>query len=269
MKTCSLFGFITSLGGAFLTLALYLAGFHSSEDKLAAAGYIAMGVGLTISIVCMVLGVRARRDETPLEKDFGYAQALGAGVLIALVSSVLSSAFSFIYLQFINPGLIDLEISQQIHKLEAKGISGDGLDKAEAGIRMFMGVVPQTIIALGDGSPRGGHLGADRCGFCPPGAHHAPESLKKRGPGLLRALEFWVLVSRLAAERALPVETVVEGHHGTQTDNAEVSCDNGNRCHGTKRKQDCSNGEDRRGSRSDDVCFHMMYFFVSLNPRVL
>ena len=61
MKTYLLYGFISSLAGAFLTLILYFAGFHSDPAKLAMAGWIGGLVGLAIVITCITLGVKARR----------------------------------------------------------------------------------------------------------------------------------------------------------------------------------------------------------------
>ena len=97
MKTCALYGFIWALGGAFLTLILFFMGFHSDPAKLQAAGWIGGLAGVAIAVICMALGVRARRDEVPAEAEFGYGSAFGAGFLIALVQSVLTSVFWYVY----------------------------------------------------------------------------------------------------------------------------------------------------------------------------
>ncbi|MFZ1055193.1 MAG: DUF4199 domain-containing protein, partial [Opitutaceae bacterium] len=148
MKTCALYGFIWALGGAFLTLILFFMGFHSDPAKLQAAGWIGGLAGIAIAVICMVLGVKARRAEVPAEAEFGYGSAFGAGFLIALVQSVLTSVFWYVYRVYINPGFGDIVIQDQLSKMEAKGLTGDRLDKAESVVRMMNGPVLQIIFAL-------------------------------------------------------------------------------------------------------------------------
>jgi|HubBroStandDraft_1064217.scaffolds.fasta_scaffold44879_2 predicted DNA repair protein MutK len=148
MKTCALYGFISTLAGAFLVLALYFLGFHSDPEKLKAAQTIGLIAGLGIVIVCTALGVRARREEVPAEEEFGYRHALGAGVLISLVASVLSAIFTYAYHAFINPGFSDILIQDATSKMEAKGISGAQLDKIESFNRIMFSPVAMALIAL-------------------------------------------------------------------------------------------------------------------------
>jgi hypothetical protein len=148
MKTCALYGFISALSGAFLTLILYFAGFHSDPAKLTAATWIGGLLGLAIGVTCIVLGVKARRAQVPVTEGFGYGSALWAGVVISAVSSVLSAIFIYAYYSFINPAFIDIVVQDKMAKLEASGVSSDKIEKAEAGMRMFMGPIPQAISAI-------------------------------------------------------------------------------------------------------------------------
>jgi hypothetical protein len=148
MKTCSLYGFISALGGAFLTLILFFMGLHSDPAKLGVSGWVGGLAGLGIAVACVALGTKARRAEVPETESFGYGRALGAGVLISLVASALSSAFVFLYWKFINPGIADIVVQSQVAKLEASGVSGDRLDKAEAMTRIMASPGPQAIVAL-------------------------------------------------------------------------------------------------------------------------
>ena len=148
MKTCSLYGFISALAGAFVTLFLYFLGFHSDASKLTSAGWIGGLLGLAITVTCLVLGVRSRRDETPKEEDFGYGRAVGAGALISLVASFLSSVFAYAYYAFINPAFTELMIQDRMAKMEASGMSGDRLDKAETMTRWMMSAGPASVLAF-------------------------------------------------------------------------------------------------------------------------
>jgi len=148
MKTCSLYGFISALAGAFVTLILYFLGFHSDVSKLPAAGWIGGLLGIVVTVACLVMGVKARREETPKEADFGYGKAAGAGTLISLVASFLSSVFAYVYYSFINPAFTDLMVQSQVAKMEARGMSGDQLEKAEAMTKWMMSAGPASVMAF-------------------------------------------------------------------------------------------------------------------------
>jgi hypothetical protein len=148
MKTCSLYGFISALAGAFLALVLYFLGFHSDVTKMATAQWVGGLGGTLIIVVCITLGVRARRAEVPAAEGFGYGRALGAGAMVSLVLALLSAVFNYAYLAFIDPGYPDVMIQYKMDQLQAKGISGAQLEQAEKYTRMLMNPVPATIITL-------------------------------------------------------------------------------------------------------------------------
>jgi hypothetical protein len=148
MKTCSLYGFISALAGAFLTLILFFAGLHSDPARLSAAGWIGGLGGLAIAVTCLVLGIKARRSEAPGAEEFGYGSAFGAGALISLVSAILSSIFTYIYHSFINPAFSEILLQDKLAKLEASGMSGDKLEKAESMTRTMLSPVAETVTVL-------------------------------------------------------------------------------------------------------------------------
>jgi hypothetical protein len=148
MKTCALYGFISTLAGAFLVLILFFAGFHSDPAKLGAAQVIGGFGGLAIAVTCTALGVRARREETPAAEEFGYGATLGAGVLISLVGSILGAIFTYAYHAFINPGFSEILIQDALTKMEAKGVSGSQLDKIESFDRIMFSPAGMAVTAL-------------------------------------------------------------------------------------------------------------------------
>jgi hypothetical protein len=148
MKTCSLYGFISALAGALLGLALYFLGFHSDPAKLATAQLIGTCTGLVIIIACIVLGTKARRAEVPQDQGFGYGAALLAGTQISIVSALLSGIFNYAYLAFINPGFAEILLQDKMDKLQAKGVSGADLDRAESMTRTMLHPVPAAIFGL-------------------------------------------------------------------------------------------------------------------------
>jgi hypothetical protein len=137
MKTPALFGFISALVGFVLNLILFFAGLHSDPAKIGTAQAIGW-IGFVIFVVCQVLAVRGRRSEVPATQPFGYGSALWAGTVMAAVSSVLGSVFYYCYAKFINPGLTDVLYQAQDEKLQAKGLSGPALDRAEGAIHTML-----------------------------------------------------------------------------------------------------------------------------------
>lgn len=145
MKTCALYGFISALAGAFLTLIQYFLGWHSDAAKLGLANGAGFFVGMAIYIVCIALGAKARRQETPAADAFGYGRALRAGLGVALFSTLIGTAFNYCYNAFINPAFVDIMLQDRLTKMEASGMSGDKLDKAEAFTRVMFNPVPMAI----------------------------------------------------------------------------------------------------------------------------
>src|SRR5579863_6326248 len=148
MKTCTLYGFFTAIAGAIIVLALYFLGFHSDPAKFGAAKWIGGLTSLTVSVVILVLGVKARRAEVPPSEPFGYGKAFGAAFLICLVNSVCYSIFFYAYVAFINTGFTDVVVQDTMDKMQAKGMSGAQLDNVEKGVRFMSGPAMQGISSL-------------------------------------------------------------------------------------------------------------------------
>lgn len=148
MKHCLLFGFISALASAVLTLVLYFAGFHSDVAKLGAANWIGGLANLFVGISCVVLGTKAVRQDFPPGEPFGYGSALWAAFRTAAVASVLGAVFSYCYFAFINPDFSDVLLQDKMQKLEASGVSGAKLEQAEAMTKMFLAPGPAAIFGL-------------------------------------------------------------------------------------------------------------------------
>jgi hypothetical protein len=148
MKTYLVYGFVMALGGALLSLVLHLLGYHSDASKLGAAQWIGLVVGLTISVTCIVLGVKARRAEISPAEEFGYGRAFGAGLMIVLFSALFGIVTNYIYFQVINPNFTDLAVQAQIEKMEARGMSGAQLEGAESMIRKMMSPAIQAVFGF-------------------------------------------------------------------------------------------------------------------------
>ena len=138
MKTYLTYGSAMAGGGFVLVLILFILGFHSDPSKLSVAQWIQSCVGLGIAIACIVLGTKARRAQVPTTEDFGYGRALGTGVLITLVASLIGIVTTYLYVGVINPHFSDVIVQAQADKLEAKGLSADKIEQIQKMSAPFM-----------------------------------------------------------------------------------------------------------------------------------
>jgi hypothetical protein len=142
------YGIVMAVASAFLTLVLYFLGLHSDAAKMTQAQWVGGLGAFVINVVCVVLGIRAQRAETPAGKNFGYGRALGVGVLISVVAGLIGIGTSWFYFGTINPGFRDLLVQAQLDKMAAAGLSSDQLDRAEKGIRFFMQPVIMGVVTF-------------------------------------------------------------------------------------------------------------------------
>lgn len=149
MKTYLTYGFVTALAGALLNLGLYFAGYHSDGSKIAAAQTIGMVVGGIVTIVCIALGIRARRTEVlAAHEDFGYGRALGAGVMVSVFAGLFGMVTGYLYMQVINPGMTDLILQHQVAQWEAAGMSADLIDQMQATTQKMMTPAVMTVMTF-------------------------------------------------------------------------------------------------------------------------
>ena len=148
LKTYLKYGGAMAGGGFLITLVLFLIGLHSDASKLSAAQWTQGCLGLVIGIVCIVLGTKERRATTPADAEFGYGQALGAGVMVTLIGALIGIATNMLYTQVINPGFNDLLVQAQIAKWEAAGMSAARIEQAEGVMRKMMNPAIQACFAF-------------------------------------------------------------------------------------------------------------------------
>jgi hypothetical protein len=137
MKTTFTYGIGIAASSFVMGLILFFAGFHSDADKLSTGQTIGSIGGVVITVVGLVLALKARREEFTPEEGFGYGRALGTGTLTALWSSISGAILTVIYAVVINPGMQDIIIESQITKMEEQGVPAANIEQAE-GVMTFM-----------------------------------------------------------------------------------------------------------------------------------
>jgi len=147
MKTPLTYGAVSAAITAATTLLLFFLGFHSPE-KFGTGQAIGTVVGIVASILCIVLGMRARRAELPPHEAFTYGRALGVGILVALFGGLFGTIFQALYTSVINTGFNDALIAHQTGKWEAAGMSGEQIEGAEKITRMMLNPLLQILVGL-------------------------------------------------------------------------------------------------------------------------
>jgi hypothetical protein len=137
MKTTFIYGIGMAVASFVLGLILFFAGFHSDAEKLATAQLVGSLGALVITVVGLIMAMKARREEFTAEEGFGYGRALGTGTLTALWSSLTGAVLSVVYAVAINPGMQEVIIEGEIAKMEEQGLPASTIEQAE-GVIKFM-----------------------------------------------------------------------------------------------------------------------------------
>ncbi len=132
------YGLITGLISVIISFGLNIAHLEQSPAKW---------LTLVVMIAGIMLGQRAFKK---LNGEFmSYGQGLGVGIVVAGVSAVLSAAFSYIYVTFIDPEMTARLLDKARADLEAQGKLNDAqIDQAMHWTEMFMQGPALVAIAL-------------------------------------------------------------------------------------------------------------------------
>ncbi len=138
MKTYLKYGGAMAGAGFVIVLVVYLLGWHSDAKMLRTAQWVQMCLGAITGVWFIVLATKERRAATPPEQDFGYPQALGAGVMTTLFAAMFGIVTNIVYMNFINPGMVEVAVQAQIAAWEAAGMSAARIEQAEGMMRKMM-----------------------------------------------------------------------------------------------------------------------------------
>ncbi len=85
-------------------------------------------LGLIPFIIIVVLAHKEFKNNG--DGFMSYSQGLGIGTLVSLVSAVISSVFSYIYIKFVDEGYFDRIEEQTIRSMEEQGLSDEEIERA-------------------------------------------------------------------------------------------------------------------------------------------
>lgn len=139
MNTEVKYGLILGLGICAYTVLAHLLGFYT--NNIAAGKYGDVAVTL-IPIVILFLAIREKRDRNGA---LTILQGIKTGVLVALISFPISSAFLWIYHHYINPNWLEFILAHERNTMTQAGLSAEviatRLDLLRAGNSDFAQIV--------------------------------------------------------------------------------------------------------------------------------
>ncbi|MDI9858925.1 DUF4199 domain-containing protein [Flectobacillus roseus] len=100
-----------------------------ANQAIGFVAYIIIGIGV-------FMAMSAYKKEN--NGFMSYGQGLGIGALMAAVSGLLSSAYSFVYMKFIDPSVMDQIFKKAEADMEKKGLSPEQIDQAMEMSKVFM-----------------------------------------------------------------------------------------------------------------------------------
>ncbi|MDN5200836.1 DUF4199 domain-containing protein [Fulvivirgaceae bacterium BMA10] len=85
-------------------------------------------LGYIFTIILIVMAHKAFKDQG--DGFMSYGQGLGIGTLLSVVSGVISSVFTLIYIKFIDDSMLQAIRDKTIEQLESQGMSDSEIETA-------------------------------------------------------------------------------------------------------------------------------------------
>lgn len=138
-QTAMKWGVILGVASILYSLIINLTGNFGNQ----ALGY----AGMILTIIVIVLAHKEFKGNG--DGFMSYKQGLGIGTLVALVSSIISGIFTWIYMSFVDTTLGDQMMDQQRLKMEEQGNMSDAqIDQAMEMTANFMSPVMIMVFAI-------------------------------------------------------------------------------------------------------------------------
>ncbi|MEY2949386.1 MAG: DUF4199 domain-containing protein [Saprospiraceae bacterium] len=95
----------------------------------------------------LVLAVKKHRDED-LDGYIAFGKAFGLGMLTVVVIAIISGIWTFVYISFIDPEMIDIMKEAARAQMENQGMEGEQLEQAMAMNGKFMNPGMISVFAI-------------------------------------------------------------------------------------------------------------------------
>jgi len=137
-------GVIGGICSFVLTLITKYSGLE--EDFSETLGWVSFLATLFINTTILYLAlkeVRSNQDDL-----LSYGQGIGNSLLIGAIWGVISGGFNYIYLNFIDQGVLQKQMDMAREKLESQGLSESQIEDAEKITKMMLGPGIQFMIIV-------------------------------------------------------------------------------------------------------------------------
>lgn len=142
------YGLYGGLASILVGLVLYLLGL--SDYTKTGGGLLTMLLSYSIIIVTPIFGILTYRRA--LGGWISYKQAFIVGFLTSLVMILISSLWSYVFMTFIAPDIMDTIQQAQVIQMEERGLTEEQIEQAQSMMGTFMKPGFMALTALFGGA---------------------------------------------------------------------------------------------------------------------
>ena len=138
------YGVIGAVLSFILTIITQYSGLQ--EEFSETLGWVSFLSTLIINISLLFFALREIRSNNG--EFISYGQGLGNATLLGSIMGVMSGGFNYIYLNFIDTGVVEKQMNLAREKLEDQGLSSSQIEEAEKVTKLMMGPGVQFMIIV-------------------------------------------------------------------------------------------------------------------------
>jgi hypothetical protein len=136
-----------AIGGLLSFIFTLITKFTGLEDDFSETlGCVSTIFTLIINVTILVLALREVREEN--DGFMSYGQGLGSSTLLGAIWGVVAGGFNYIYLQFIDQGVVQKQLDLARERLEDQGLTESQIEDAEKITKMMMGPGVQFVMVV-------------------------------------------------------------------------------------------------------------------------
>jgi len=136
------YGTISGLVGIILFIIQDFAGIAGNQE------YSWLSTIISVLIVGTFIFLAQKEYINGGDGFMSYGEGLGIGTLMSLVSGIISSIFTFIYISYVNPAFLDNIREQQVIAMEEQGMSDAQIDQAMKMAETFTSPIAMAIFGI-------------------------------------------------------------------------------------------------------------------------
>ena len=145
MVTTLLYGLYSGAVAIALTLIEYFTGM----DKTSAANWFGY-LNLPFMVLFIYLAAKERKEDE-FDGKLSYGQGVGTGALIGLWAGILVAIFMWLYLNYINPGFVDMIVEKQrTAMLQSHNVNPGDINRTVDMMRKFVPISSTGGVLLGN-----------------------------------------------------------------------------------------------------------------------